>query len=272
MKQLLRFEFHKLFRAKVLYIAVAAIILIALILIGTDKLTEMSFEAMGITVNEPGDDALSQEMGSFIGFGFASSTGLSRMLSILSNIYIFVIFGAFTAVYVCGDFGNATIKNIFTKGYSRTEVYFAKYIVCLIVSVAYALIAYLAAFILGSIFWSSGKNWEPKVILLLIIQLLAVAAFNAFFCFIAAWMKRVGSALALSIAIPIGLPLILSVIDLIINNENIQISKYWLGGAVRLVDNVSAPAGDIVLSCVLSLFYLAVFTVLGWLFARKREV
>ena len=124
----------------------------------------------------------------------------------------------------------------------------------------------------GKHFWNAGKNWEPKVILLLIIQLLAVAAFNAFFCFLAAWMKRVGSALALSIAIPIGLPLILSVIDLIINNENIQISKYWLGGAVRLVDNVSAPAGDIVLSCVLSLFYLAVFTVLGWLLARKREV
>lgn len=268
MRELLKFEFHKLFRARVLYVCAIVLFLLVLLFAGIDKLTSMGIESLGITISE---DEFSQSMSSIMGLGFTVNSGLSRMLSALGNVYVIVLFGAFVAVFVCGDFGNGVAKNIFTKGYSRGQVFFAKYIVSLIASLGYAILAFIAGFLAGSVFWKPGTGWSAKVILLLALQLLAVAGCNAFFNFLAAWLKRVGMTLALAIAIPIVLPMILLLIQLLANMDA-ALSQYWLAGSIESASRMGADASALAVSAGISAAYLAIFTVTGWLLCRKREV
>lgn len=268
MRELLRFEFHKLFRAKVLYICAGVMILLIVLFIGIDKLTDMGLEAVGLQLSE---DEFSEEMFSIMGIGFGANNGMTRMLSAMSNVYVMVLFGVFIAVYTCGDYGNGVIKNILTKGYSRTKVFFAKYIVTLSASLCYGLIAFLTGFVTGSAFWNIGNQWGIQVIGLLALQLLAIAAYNAFFQFLAAALKKMGPAMALSIVIPIMLPLVITIVQLLTQTD-ITLSRYWLAGCIDSVSKAGASAADTLTSGLVSAAYLLLCTLFGWLIARKREV
>lgn len=268
MKELLAFEFRKLFRARVLYVCAGVMVLMIVLMIGIDKLSQTGMEAIGLTFEE---DELSQEMYSIMGFGFLQSTGLLRMLSALNNIYVIVLFGAFISVFVCGDYGNGVAKNIFTKGYSRAKLFFAKYLTTLAASLGLALLGFLTGFIAGTAFWKAGSGWGLRVIGLLALQLLTICAYNAFFNFLASWLKRVGMTLALSIAIPIILPMIFMLIQLFSELEG-SLSKYWLAGNLETFSRLNSDSSALVTGLLISLAYLAVFTVLGWLLSRKREV
>lgn len=270
MSALLKFEFRKLRQARVLYICAGILVILILIFAGTNKLTELAVQSVTESYMEEPQGDLNDSFSASMGL-LSNNNGATGFLNAMTNIYIIVVFAAFAAVFICGDYGNGTIKNILTKGYSRSEVFFAKYIVCLVVCFIYAAIAYLTGFLCGTLMWRIGDSWSPKFLLLVLIQLIAVAAFNAFFNFLAALFKRVGAVLALSIAIPIILPLILSIADLIINGK-IAISDYWLSGAIGLAASPSASAGDMATSVICSFIYGVVFTIVGWILAKKREV
>ena len=51
--------------------------------------------------------------------------------------------GIFMAVFVCHDFSQQTIKNVYARGYQRTTVYFAKYFISLVATLLMVLL-YLA--------------------------------------------------------------------------------------------------------------------------------
>ena len=268
MSELLKFEFRKLFRAKSLYICAGIMVLMIVMFIGIDKLTSMGLESLGFEFSE---DELSQDMYSIMGLGFSVNNGMTRMLSAMGNVYVILLFGVFTAVFACGDYGNGVVKNILTRGYSRTELFFSKYLVTLFVSLGFGLLAFLTGFLTGTAFWNAGNNWSIKVFGLLALQLLAIAAFNAFFQFLSAWLKRLGLAMVIVIIIPIMLPMILTLIELLTETD-ISLSKYWLSGCLDTASRVSAKSSDLAVSGLISVAYLAVCTVCGWLLARKREV
>ena len=271
MRELLRYEFHKLFRARVLYVCAMVLVLLLVFFAGIDKLTELGLESLGVSMSENEADPASLELINMMGMGFGTNTGLVRMLTALTNIYLPIVFGAFIAVFVCSDYGNGIAKNVLTKGYSREEMFFAKYITSLAASLAFALLAFLIGFLTGTVFWKVGSGWSAKVILLLLLQLLTVIAFNAFYNFLASWLKKVPGTLILSIAIPVFLPMVLTLVELFLN-DGTNISMYWLGGCFALASTVNAAAADMALSAIISAAYLAVFTVLGWLLSKTREV
>lgn len=278
MKRLLRFEFRKLFQARVLYICAAVLILVILLFAGINKMEEVVMEEAfsDYSIGEESidfntSDEMPEGLASIMGMSTGHS-GAADLLNVLTNIYIVVVFAAFIAVFFCGDFGNGTVKNVITKGYTRSEIFFSKYFVCLAVSICYALLAMLTGFLFGTLVWKFGDEWCLKLFLLVLLQLLAIAAYNAMFCFLASWLKRVGPTLAISIALPITVPLILTLIDLFLGGAEVPVSSYWLSGAISLTSSVNATGGDMLRSAVCSLLYGTLFTFGGWFFMRKREV
>jgi len=193
MSQLLRFELRKLFRARILYICAGIIVLLILIFAGTDKLIDLSIQEMSDFINTPSEaiedytevpddqiefeEEMSEGMINSMGINPNSRTGLARLLGALNNIYVIMVIGVFAAVYICGDFGNTVIKNIISKGYTRTQVYFAKYLITLIVSLAYALLAMLMGFLCGVIMWNAGSGWSARVLLLILLLMMPYAEY-----------------------------------------------------------------------------------------------
>lgn len=280
MKQLLKFEMRKLFRARVLYICLGIMVLLLLIFAGTNKLIDSAIYGFYEEGEEyspedfytSSDDEVSGNMVNSMGISPGANNGLNRMLGSLSNVYVIMVLGVFAAVFICGDFGNNVVKNIITKGYTRTEIYFSKYIITLAVSLAFSLIAMLVSFLCGTFMWNIGSGWSAKVILLIVLQLISVAAYSSLFVFLAAWLKRVGTTLAACIAIPIAMPLILGLLELLLIKSEIIFSNYWLAGNFTLLSEITASSKDIFTALICSLVYLIIFTSCGWLIARKREV
>ncbi len=287
MGNLLHFECSKLFKAKVFYICAIVLVGIILLLMGTQKLTEViAQEAMDISPEEmiydsPEDEAILESMG--MGIFSSARTGFGWILNALNSTYVFIAFGAFVAVWFIGDYQSRTVQHELTKGYSRTEIFFSKYLSSLFVCLIYAVLAMLVGFIFGSLFWRVGKDFSAKYLLLMLAQLVIIAAFNAMFCFFATLGFKMAPALILSIAIPIAIPMILSLVDLATQlrgfweetseagETTFESTKFWLSGMLAGVSKIKAEKKDILLAFLGGSGYLAAFTLFSWLLAKKRD-
>ncbi len=277
MGNLIRFEFRKLYQARVFYIGAIILVGIILLMMGVQKLTELGLEGAGLSFSELDVEYdVDSDPGLLAGFAAYTGSGSGRtwLLSALSNMYVPIAFGVFIAVFFCGDFGNHAIRNVITKGYSRVEIFFAKYLVCLTASIIYALLGFLTGFGFGTLFWKVGTFEAWPVFRLLAVQLVVIAAFNAFFCFFAALLQKTAGALIVAIAGPLALSMILMVIELIFaaNGKEVNISAWWIGRFMTAISYIKAPVKDILRSLFGSLGYIAVFTAGGALVSRKREL
>ena len=286
MGNLLRFEMSKLFKARVFYTCAIVLAAIIVVLMGTQKLTEViAQEVMGGEVTEEEliydsdeDQAILEGMG--MGLFSSARSGLAWMLNALNSTYIFIAFGAFVAVWFVGDYMSRTVQHELTKGYSRTEIFFSKYLSSLFVCMIYAVLAMLVGFVLGSLFWKVGKDFSWKYIVLILAQLLIVAAYNAMFCFFATLGFKMAPALILSIAIPLLVPMVLTIIDLIValtsmeeevSETVFESSKYWLSGMLSGVAKIKTSKENVIRAFVGGFSYTAVFTTFAWLLAKKRD-
>ncbi len=284
MKNLLQFEMKKLVKARVFYICAIVIVATVLVLMGTQKLTEViSQNIMGGEVSPDEllyDSEQDQEILEDMGMGIFSSarTGLAWVLNALNSTYVFIAFGAFVAVWFLSDYTSRTVQHEITKGYSRTEIFFSKYLSSLFVCLIYALLAMFVGFLMGTIFWKVGKGFDGKFILQILVQLVIIAAFNSLFCFFATMGFKVAPALILSIAIPIAVPMIFALVDLFLQMNSVeeggnalQLSKYWLSGMISRVARIKAENKDILYAFLGGAGYLVVLTFFSWLFAKKRD-
>ena len=107
MKQLLRFEFRKLFRSKAFYVCCA--ISVAFILI-----TALTTKAL-----EPELKKLDENYQSVY-------SGLTMLKDVFSNGQIAILGGIMISILVCEDFTSDTLKNVYARGYTRQHVFYAK--------------------------------------------------------------------------------------------------------------------------------------------------
>ena len=138
----------------------------------------------------------------------------------------------FVSMFTPGEFKFGTIKNIVSRGFGRTEIYFSKYIIMIFVCVVYSLICGLAAFISG---WClAGIGDFDRTIFLDTLEvyglfLLAEIALQSIFQMIAFMVRSTGWTIGTNIAIFAFLPtMVLTLIDLAVND--------WIAPAVASAD------------------------------------
>lgn len=263
MIKLLQFELFKLRKQKSLYICSA------IILAGLFLSVAASFV---LTRTLGGLDGLFEEE-------IPVPTAVDMVLSAVSAADFTLIAGIFIALYVCGDYSQKTIKNIYSRGFSRSDVYFAKLIICVGYVVIMYIITELFALAVGSAFF----GFEPQggnIFWLLLGQLFVCIA-SASFCYaIANIIKKTGVVLAIVILVPVALTVILTLVDTvikvymadIIKIENFALSDYWLDGMLMVLADAKASVTKIVVSCILPVIYAALFLTAGYLVNRNTEV
>lgn len=249
MKKLLKFELYKLKKTKSLYICSA--IILALLL--------FSLLIRLLLTKTWGEELMEKP----------SAVG-SMLSSINSSDFILVV-GIFIALYVCGDFSQHTIKNIFSRGFSRAGVYFSKLIIC----VAYVVIMYFITVLFGLAMSSAFFGYraeEGHILALLFGQLLVCIAYATFAFSLSYIIKRTGIAVAVVIFAPTVISLVLALIDAAIQSESFQISNYWLDGILLRLSATASSVKVIVVSCILPVVYSALFVTLGYFINGNAEV
>ncbi len=249
MKKLLKFEFYKLSKQKSFYICSAVMLVMSLI---------------GILLSKAIADGNPE-------LPMGATSGKSAMLSAVSSSSFTMICGIFLALFVCSDYSEQTIKNIYSRGFSRGKVYIAKFtagITATIIMFAVTLLFNLAA---GSLIFGNGASPSGNYAGLILGQLITCIAYSSFVFAICLIVKKVGSSIALAILGPSLISALLSLADAFLKIENFKISGYWLEGLLGDLSSAATSTSRLTVCIILSIIYAVAFATAGYFINKKQD-
>ena len=247
MNNLLKFEFRKLFKQKSFYICTAVM---------------LALSVVGLMLNR----ALAENAE----LNMTMPTAKSALLSAVSSSNFTMICGIFIALFVCTDYDQQTIKNVYSRGFSRNNVYFAKFIVCVLSTVAMFAVTLIFTYVAGGVMFD-GTAETGNYAGLIAGQLLYCLAYSSFVFAVSLIVKKVGISIALAILGPSLIGTVVNLADAFLKIENFKIGSYWLDGFIGDLTSLTTDSTRLTVCIVLSLVYAAVFVVTGYLINRKQE-
>lgn len=249
MIHLLKFEFRKLTQAKSFYIC--GLIVIAMVVISNLMTNAMS------------------------GSEFFDSSSLSASFAVkgfVGNSMILMITGIFTALFVCEDEQSGTLKNIYAKGYSRSSVFFAKYMVSLLSMGIMASLGLTIAFGHGLFLWGFEGEITSHSIKIFLAQVLLLLAYHSFYFVIASVTGKSGTAIAYNIVGPMLVGMVASMADAFLKLKNVTLSEYWLETLLSNVQAEGVTQSVLMKAGIMAITYILVFLVVGRGIAKKKEL
>ena len=260
MKALLKFEFRKLFQNKAFYICLG----IALFLLIINTITAKVMADL--------DREMMEEAYAEIGVKYEYSFSSLSLLKSVFNSNVAIVEGVVVSIIVCEDFAGDIIKNIYSKGYSRDKVYFAKLISSLTAFLIILITGMIVSFALGVALTGqlgkAGKNFAASVVC---IYLVAIAYFVIYYA-ISTIFKKVAPSIVFSILGPTGVSILLILANLFIKNEDISLSDYWISGVMTNLSLTDVKIEYIVTAIIVSVLVIAGFGCLSFFLNRKKDV
>lgn len=247
MSNLLKFELHKLIRQKSFYICTAVMLV-------------MSFIGL----------MLSKALAENSELNMAIPTAQSALLSAVSSSNFTMICGIFIALFVCTDFDQQTIKNVYSRGFSRDCVYFAKFMASAIATVAMFAVTLVFTYAAGSVMFD-GTAEAGNYAALIAGQLIFCLAYSSFVFAVSLVVKKVGISIALAILGPSLIGTVINLVDAFLKIENFKFASYWLDGFLADLTSLATDSARLTVCIVLSLVYAAVFFGAGYLINKRLE-
>lgn len=256
MKQLLRFEFRKLFRQKSFYICAAvAAAMVVIIALSTNLLLSLASR----------EESLQNVPASVL-----SPTAWSFAASAFSNGQFSLILGIFVALYACADNTNDTLKNIYARGYGRTPVYLAKFVVSAAGSLLTFAAITLLSFVVGALFLELG---DPAGYARTIpAQAVVMLGYHTMFYMIAVMIARTGGAIAVNIVGPSVVSLLLTLGDNLLQSDTFRFSDYWIDRFYLVAQDPAKDWNALLGAMAGALVFAAVFFTAGLLLNRRKQL
>ncbi len=269
MRHLLAFEYRKLWRSKAFYICMFIMAALCMAQIAITKATMDFFSITSIT--EALDEATPEML---------KYSGIKYLMGACSSTYIPIFFAILVTIFVCADFTEGTIKNIVSRGFTREKVFFSKAIVICTATVIFGIFSMLVNFAGGSMIFKMGTGFTIECFWSLLAQLLALIAYTMLNVLLAVLFGSLGGALTLGLVIPILFPLLAQLADLALkvavkNPKSLPenpISRFTVGTNLSTISTMSPEGKDIVFAAVIFASYILLFTLLGILAIRRKEV
>ncbi len=249
MGKLIKFEFRKLFKAKSFFICMAICVCLVLLSGLTTKV---------IVENSNGE--------------IASPSKYNLLQSAIGSSSITLIAAIFTALFVCEDDSSGTIKNIYARGYSRTNVFISKYIVSLFAILIFTLVSMIAAYFFGQSNYPNETTSIPNLLLVIIGQILLIIAYHSIFFAISSKVGKTGSSIAFNIVGPLFINMALTMIDAFLKLENFKLSSYWIESLLSSLQQTSVTNQNILTCIIMGIIYSFVFICVGLFLNKKKEI
>ena len=250
-KELLKFEMRKLKKQKSFYICTT--VMIALLL--------LSFLTTHALIKSAPDLESS-----------LASPGVHSALNSLGNSSFLLIAGIFTALNVCEDYEQQTVKNIFSRGYSRKNLYFAKAVTVWIgTSIMFAVVQ-ITAFVLGTAYFGVGDTGNFRFLLLIAVQYITAMANISLFFALSSVFRKNGSSIAATIVAPMLISMVLSLLDSFRKSDRFSFSDFWLSSFLSDLSSPTVSGSRLAVCLSVSLLYLIVFLVPGLQSCKKSDL
>ena len=206
MSNMLRFQFRRLYRKPGSYIFLALVVIITLLTLSELYLVGRYSFYMPNSYPSAGN-LLTLDWS--IVYCFCN-------MDFLVNILIAI----FIAIFVSEDKVKGTIKNIYSKGYSRTNIFFSKYLTAVSVPVIFYFLILFISFVYVSIRGSGYLAFNGSAgnsVTILLCMFLRYLSVSTFYYMLSELTSSTGGTIALNIFFPYILPFIFGII--VINIE-----------------------------------------------------
>lgn len=244
MKNLLKFEYRKLFSSKILYVCC----ILSAILVGVYSIT---------TNHLLGSNVSNYPISNFV-------------VQVMNNSFIFIILAIFVAIFACSDFINETMKVILSRGYSRQNIFLSKLICVLSASLIIFIFSIIIAFIIGMSMYSH-TGLTGNLFKILCAQAIIVLAFSSLFFIISMILKKSGSSIAINVISTMIISLLLTVINQLLDIKKISLDSYWLSSLFSNVSEISVSHELLMKSVICSIIYIIGFIIVGFLVFKNNE-
>lgn len=248
MKNLLKFEFHKLVRQKSFYICTVVMLALAFVsLLITKTWAE----------NDPEN---AREL-----------SGGAMMLTAVSSSSFTLLSGIFIALFACNDYDGQTIKNVYARGFSKGKVYFAKLLATFAAVVSMFAVTLIFSCAAGN-FLFGNESTSGNYVGLIVGQLVLCLAYAAFVFAVSLVIKKTGASVALAVLGTSLVGTVLNLGDAILKSENFKLSSYWLDSFMTDLTSLATDTSRLTLCVVLSVVYAAAFVFAGYSIQKKQEI
>ena len=285
MGNMLKFELRRLLKKPVFYVMLGLCVGVAIFMVFSMRISmdymiqhmgESEYYAYGIDEN-------------YVKENFVEN--LSPQKLVLSEFWYILptVLAVFVGIFVCEDRVRGTIKNIYARGYSRTSVFLAKFIVSSATSVLLYWLVIAAIYLSGVIVFATAPfEVQPQTVkgfwLLILGRTLVLLAANAGYFMLSEMIGSTGFSIATNMFAPsilngilyLGLSFVFYVA---IKNPDFDrydvingIIEYWIYMLVMNGFDIDMKVDAYVWHMIASGAYLLLFIFLGWLIARKKEV
>lgn len=176
--------------------------------------------------------AAGQAMGA--GGDVLQETGISGMAEQFAGGGLVTMFSAiFLCIWVISDYTHGAMKNVVGKGYSRVQVFLAKYLFGTLITALMNLVVFLAILIIGLILIGiqhAGSLFFQNLFLYFGLQLLFGVAVSSIIIAVCEWSRNMAAGIGITMALIIFSPLLMQGLDLLLSamQLKIAISGYWI--------------------------------------------
>ena len=249
MLNLLRSDFYRLFRSKSYYICMFVTALLVVLGIIVASLTSRI------------DSTINVSLPNGLEYGLSAFTGNIPMM-----------LGIIIGIFVAAEFTHGTMKNVVSKGFSKTKIYLSKYITMLAAAYIYLLFIWVIATIGATIISGEFGAFNGKYIAAIGIELLLYAGLIALLLLVAMVVKNLGGVIAINIIyILLVDQLFFSLLQLIVKNK-IEFTKYSLLNNILFYSNNTAVGSDYLRSAIIAVAVFVVATAIGIFAFKKSDV
>ena len=242
---LVKMEFRKLMQGKSLYVCLGIVALL-----------------IGLPIVVYAADAV-ENIPSLAGYLFISSFsegGIDMLLPIL------------IALLICGDFSSGSIRLIVGRGYSRTKVYCAKFIITISATLFFALFSWCISAVLIFAFFQYAVTLSGRILLILADQVLAMTLIGSISFFVAMLSRRSSIAVAVSLVLPLIGTIFVSLIDTLHKIDNFRLTDYWVWTFLAELSTETVENEAMLRCALVSIIFIAVIFGAGLLRFRRSDV
>lgn len=251
MGNLLRLEFTRLKKQKSFYIC--TIIMIALIFLSILTANALTNASPEIAAEFKG-------------------SGIESLIGGMNNSSFTLIASIFAILFVCEDFDQQTVKNIYARGYSRKSVYLSKMISVFVSTTVMFIIVEITALAFGTVYFGFGEPGNFKFLAVLGTQYIVTMANIALAFAIASVLRKNGSSISGIILVPMLVGVVCGLADSFLKIEDFTLTSLWLSNFMTDVSTLAVSAERMLVCLVGSMIYIPIFLIAGLHFNKKVEI
>ena len=199
-------------------------------------------------------------------------TGIQLSHMVLTTCDFPLLMGILVAIGICTEYSGKTFKNIWSRGFTRAETFFAKILTYALAAIIYSIILVVITFLVGTAVFGPGEV-NIYSFLVILVEIVGCIAFSAVFSAVAFLFKKTAVAVVIAVAVPSLINTGVTLLDIYFEYKKIDIhlSDYVLSG--QLAKLYSMPtAKNLAISFILSFAYIVTAIVVGYFSMKKDEI